>query len=77
METPDWLNERIENCKKENRHSDNCTFMKKYIQKFYFPMCTGEEVKDITFNYASDRKKACILLHQALTNKAFVDNIID
>lgn len=80
METKHWLQEHIEKCKNGDLTTSDCRFMKKYIEKFYLPMCGGQgELSNgaTSFTSKSDQKKVCSLINEALATQQFVNNIID
>lgn len=70
-----WLQERIEKCKEGKSLESNCRFMKKYIARYYLPICGGQLMMRTTSTI--NREMVCGLLDDALVDERFVSNIID
>lgn len=86
-----WLQERIDKCKQRGSENNSdswnahCGFMMHYIKNFYPTLCGGQgnRPRGILYPFERDtyanrsQRDACQIIHAALTDKNFVEQIIN
>lgn len=87
-----WLQDRIDKCKqykpgapttgKDGGWLKSCGFMSTYLHNFYPTLCGGQGRRPIGSGwgetYSNDsQKNVCSMISAALTDKSFVENMID